>query len=109
MDFLTKKQKVNVGEVPQYYVENSHPAIIEPEVFDLVQAEIKRRKTMGRQEQLVCDFPKAKGYEISSITKESCKGTTMERPGNVVFNIPLFDNGYITDLSKRREVLWSGL
>lgn len=50
VDFLTKKQKVNEGEVPQYYVENSHPAIIEPEVFDLVQAEIKRRKTTGRQQ-----------------------------------------------------------
>ena len=24
-DFLTKKMKVNEGEVPQYYVENSHP------------------------------------------------------------------------------------
>lgn len=37
--------KVNEGEVPQYYVENSHPAIILPEVFDLVQNEIKRRKS----------------------------------------------------------------
>ena len=27
-DFLTKKFKANEGEVPQYYVENSHPAII---------------------------------------------------------------------------------
>lgn len=48
VDFLTKKQKVNEGEVPQYYVANSHPAIIEPEVFDLVQYEIKRRKKDGR-------------------------------------------------------------
>ena len=30
VDFLTKKTKVNEGEVPQYYVEDSHPAIIEP-------------------------------------------------------------------------------
>ena len=29
VDFLQKKMKVNEGEVPQYYVENSHPAIIE--------------------------------------------------------------------------------
>ena len=28
VDFLTKKMKVNEGEVPQYYVEDSHPAII---------------------------------------------------------------------------------
>ena len=48
VDFLTKKQKVNEGEVPQYYVANSHPAIIEPELFDLVQYEMKRRKADGR-------------------------------------------------------------
>ena len=45
VDFLTKKQKVNEGEVPQYYVENSHPAIVLPEVFNMVQQEMKRRKT----------------------------------------------------------------
>ena len=44
VDFLTKKTKVNEGEVPQYYVENSHPAIVTPEVFDLVQYEIRKRK-----------------------------------------------------------------
>ncbi|MCX7903057.1 MAG: recombinase family protein [Caloramator sp.] len=44
VDFLTKKIKRNEGEVPQYYVENSHPAIIAPEVFDLVQMELKNRK-----------------------------------------------------------------
>jgi DNA invertase Pin-like site-specific DNA recombinase/regulator of replication initiation timing len=42
-DFLTKKKKVNGGEVPQYYVENAHPAIIEPAVFEMVQREIQRR------------------------------------------------------------------
>lgn len=47
VDFLTKKQKINGGEVPQYYVENSHPAIISSEVFDLAQEEIKRRKGSG--------------------------------------------------------------
>ena len=39
--------KVNEGEVPQYYVENSHPAIIEPGEWDLVQAEFSRRKALG--------------------------------------------------------------
>ncbi len=47
-DFLTKKRKINNGEIPQYYVENSHPAIIQPEVFDIVQHEIARRKAGGR-------------------------------------------------------------
>jgi DNA invertase Pin-like site-specific DNA recombinase len=44
VDFLTKKQKVNEGEVPHYYVQNSHPAIILPDEFDAVQSEIERRK-----------------------------------------------------------------
>ena len=43
VDFLTKKTKINEGEVPQYYVEHDHEAIIEPQLFDLVQAELKRR------------------------------------------------------------------
>lgn len=38
----------NTGQVQQYYVENSHPAIIEPDEFDAVQLEIERRKSLGR-------------------------------------------------------------
>ena len=48
VDFLTKKQKVNEGEVPQYFIEDSHPPIIDPQEFELVQAEIARRKEIGR-------------------------------------------------------------
>lgn len=55
VDFLTKTTKVNEGEVPQYYVQNSHPAIIEPDEFDAVQAEIERRKKLGRP--LSCESP----------------------------------------------------
>lgn len=48
-DFLTKKTKVNEGEVPQYYVRNSHPAIIEPGAWDQVQKELQHRKANPRQ------------------------------------------------------------
>lgn len=44
VNFLTKETKANEGEVPQYYVENNHEAIISPQVFDWVQEEIKRRR-----------------------------------------------------------------
>ncbi|MDR1692094.1 MAG: recombinase family protein [Oscillospiraceae bacterium] len=47
-DFLTKKMVKNEGQVQQYYVEDSHPAIIEPDEFDTVQLEIERRKSLGR-------------------------------------------------------------
>jgi len=43
VDFLQKKLKKNEGEVPQFYVEGNHEAIIEPRVFDMVQEELARR------------------------------------------------------------------
>ena len=43
VDFLTKKKKRNSGEVPQYYIENSHEPIIDPKTFELAQAERLRR------------------------------------------------------------------
>ena len=49
VDFLTKKTKINEGEVPQYYIEHSHEAIIPPDEFELVQAEFLRRKALGKQ------------------------------------------------------------
>lgn len=49
VDFLTKKRKVNEGEVPQYFVENSHEAIISPEEWQAVQYEVARRKTIGKR------------------------------------------------------------
>lgn len=49
IDFLTKKKKVNEGEVPQYYVEHSHEPIIAPEEFDKVQTEFERRKKISRR------------------------------------------------------------
>ncbi len=43
VDYLQKKTKKNEGEVPQYYVEGNHEAIIEPSVYDLVQTELAKR------------------------------------------------------------------
>ena len=63
VDYLTKKMKVNEGEVPQYYVEGSHPAIISPALFDRVQEELARRKALGKSysglsifsSRIICD------------------------------------------------------
>ncbi len=52
-DFLTKRQVENQGEVPQYYVTSNHEAIINPAVWDFVQAELaavgKGRRSASRQ------------------------------------------------------------
>ena len=42
-DFLNKKRVVNKGIVPQYYVENSHEAIIPRDLFMQVKEEMVRR------------------------------------------------------------------
>ena len=47
-DFLDKTRRKNTGEIPQYYVEEHHVAIIPPDLFDFVQLEIKRREQNGK-------------------------------------------------------------
>lgn len=44
VDFLSKKRAENVGQVPQYYVEDSHPAIIDKDMWEAVQLEMERRR-----------------------------------------------------------------
>ena len=43
VDCLTKEVRKNRGERPKYYVENSHPAIIDAETFGRAQEELARR------------------------------------------------------------------
>lgn len=43
VDYLTKRKKLNTGEVPQFYVENIHEGIISSEMFERAQEELQRR------------------------------------------------------------------
>ena len=52
VDFLTKKRVKNTGDVSQYYVQESHPAIIEPETWEAVQLELQRRKTFCEEHNI---------------------------------------------------------
>ena len=56
VDFLTKKTKANEGEVPQYYVEESHPAIIEPDEWQEVQTELAKRKRSHKRHRQTSVF-----------------------------------------------------
>ncbi len=60
VDYLTKKQKKNEGEIPQYYVEGNHEAIIPKELFMQVQAELVRRRAVhvspsGKKRSFSCN------------------------------------------------------
>ncbi len=50
-DCISKKSKKNNGELPMYYIENNHPAIIERAVFDRVQEEVARRNSKRKVKQ----------------------------------------------------------
>jgi len=47
-NFLNKSCKKNEGELPMFYIAESHQPIIPPDEWDAVQVEIARRKTLGR-------------------------------------------------------------
>ncbi len=68
VDFLTKKQKKNEGEVPQYYVENSHPAIIDPAEWKLVQRELSAGKPSGAATAATASFPPGWSAETVVVT-----------------------------------------
>ena len=74
VDFLTKKMVKNSGQVQQYYVEDSHPAIIEPDEFDAVQLEIERRKSLGRSISTTSIF-------ASRLVCADCGGISARRSG----------------------------
>ena len=44
VDYLTKTRVKNTGQKKQYYVKNSHPAIIPEHIFLAVQTELQRRE-----------------------------------------------------------------
>ena len=46
-DPINKRTRKNKGELPQYYVENTHEPIIDLATFQYIQEEIARRKELG--------------------------------------------------------------
>ncbi len=81
-DCISKKAKKNNGELPMYYVENSHPAIIERAVFDRVQEEVSRRnsKRKVKQTSTKTELGKYSGkYALSEILYCGSCGTPYRR------------------------------
>ena len=65
VDFLTKKRVKNDGIVPQYYVENSHEAIIPKTLFLQVREEMARRSELKSKKGVTNYSSK---YALSGIT-----------------------------------------
>lgn len=54
-DHLSKRKRVNTGELPRYYVEDNHPAIIGREVFARVWEEMKSRAARFGADEYPCN------------------------------------------------------
>jgi hypothetical protein len=108
-NFLTKKMVKNEGQVPQYYVENSHPEIISPELFELVQQELEQnsRLAQGRSNascfsgKIFCGecgetFNSRTGHSQDAYKRRvwQCSGKYQER-GNVKCRTPHLSDGQL--------------
>lgn len=72
-DFLEKKREINNGLAPQYYVEDSHEAIIPRDLFMRVQEEMVRRANLRSGEDGKKKRIYSSKYALSSIcTCEKC-------------------------------------
>lgn len=62
-DYLSKKIVKNNGELPQYYIKGSHPAIIDEETFEMVQEKLavrsKHQRSLARNSEfstkIICE------------------------------------------------------
>jgi DNA invertase Pin-like site-specific DNA recombinase len=50
-EYISHKEKMNEGELPMYYIEDCHEAIVDRNTFRWVQEEIKRRRAEGHTAQ----------------------------------------------------------
>ena len=76
-DHLTKTLVRNKGDLPQYYVENSHPAIIDKDTFEKVQyiMEERRNKFSGKERRSIYPF-------TSKLVCENCGKNYRRKSGH---------------------------
>lgn len=68
-DCISKKVRTNNGERPKYYVENSHPAIIDSATFGRVQEELARRSGKHKIKQVGTKTEQGKYSSKYSLTE----------------------------------------
>jgi hypothetical protein len=77
-DPLTKKRAKNKGELPMYYLEGSHPGIIDRETWECVRLELERQKAYCRDHHItVYHHHNEKNSLTTRITCSVCGSTFM--------------------------------
>lgn len=67
-DYLTKLKKINYGELPRYFAEGTHPAIVSVEEFNTVQEKMVINRLSNN---IACDTPQFTAF-TSMILCEKC-------------------------------------
>jgi predicted metal-binding transcription factor (methanogenesis marker protein 9) len=70
---VVKRQKKNRGQLPKYYAENTHPAIINIETFERANAILNKRFELGRGKK-----PLLQGIIICDVCGKPCKLRKMD-------------------------------
>ncbi len=80
---IDKKAKVNNGELPKYLVSNNHPAIVDRDLFNLVQTEIARRGSLrSKTSKSVTEKGRyCSLYALSDVLICGCCGSHFKRKG----------------------------
>lgn len=73
---ITKKKCVNDGQLPQYYVENSHQGIIDKATFDAVQERIRRQKKYATRKSTTVTYPFSGKMQCGGCGKNYRRKTT---------------------------------
>ena len=74
-DELPLKHQKNKGEISQYYIKNSHPAIISREIFETVQQLLKQRVEQHFSKTAIRSFPLSRTMQCAL-----CGSTFQRRP-----------------------------
>ena len=86
VDCISKKVKVNRGEVTRYLISNNHAPIIDRDTFNLVQAELSRRNSKNKKmDSAITEQGKYSGkYALTDVLICGCCGSHYRRTGKNV-------------------------
>ena len=76
-NYLTKAIRCNNGEIPQFFVQGSHPGIVSEAVFNLVHEEMAKNRELGKSAAPVKSSPPWFSAVIRIVT-----GYSVERHGD---------------------------